>query len=453
MTSTTQSLAVPARPARPYYGWIVMLVAAVAMVGTLPGRTQGLGLVTEPLLADFGLDRLSYANINLWATLIGALFSVGVGRFIDRVGSRAVLGLVVLALGLVTCAMSATGSVAMLAILITLTRGFGQSALSVVSLTMVGQWFRRRLSLAMAIYAIVLSVGFMIAFPAVGAGVQAAGWRTTWLTIGLTLIVVLAPLAIWLVRPTPESIGLALDGDGDRPASASASASTSASASASAPAPPTRAGSTPTASPGAAAPSETLTGMGWIDALRTPAFWVFALASATYGLVASGISLFNESILNERGFDHQTFYNSLIVVAMTGLLGNFLGGWLMDRWPMNRIMALTMGLLMLSLLALPSVQVTWHVMAYATVMGLAGGFVTVLFFSFWSRAYGRRELGRIQGAAQALTVLASAVGPLLLAVSKESTGSYAACFYGIAIAVGLLGGASWIVPVPAAADA
>jgi len=35
-----------------YYGWIVLLVAAAAMVGTLPGRTQGLGLITEPLLAD-----------------------------------------------------------------------------------------------------------------------------------------------------------------------------------------------------------------------------------------------------------------------------------------------------------------------------------------------------------------------------------------------------------------
>ena len=34
-----------------YYGWIVLLVAALAMVGTLPGRTQGLGLVTEPPLA------------------------------------------------------------------------------------------------------------------------------------------------------------------------------------------------------------------------------------------------------------------------------------------------------------------------------------------------------------------------------------------------------------------
>lgn len=37
-------------PGRLYYGWLVVLVAAAAaMAGTLPERTQGLGLMTEPL--------------------------------------------------------------------------------------------------------------------------------------------------------------------------------------------------------------------------------------------------------------------------------------------------------------------------------------------------------------------------------------------------------------------
>ena len=37
---------------RMYYGWTILMVAAAAMVGTLPGRTQGLGLVTEAILED-----------------------------------------------------------------------------------------------------------------------------------------------------------------------------------------------------------------------------------------------------------------------------------------------------------------------------------------------------------------------------------------------------------------
>jgi MFS family permease len=145
------------------------------------------------------------------------------------------------------------------------------------------------------------------------------------------------------------------------------------------------------------------------QALLTPAFWVFGLASSVYGLTASGIALFNESILAERGFDASTYHRTLVIGALTALVGNFLGGWLASKWAMNRLLALAMVLLAASLSALPHVRTQAHVTAYALVMGLAGGFVIVIFFTFWSRAYGRAHLGKIQGAAQALTVLASAV--------------------------------------------
>jgi len=82
------------------------------------------------------------------------------------------------------------------------------------------------------------------------------------------------------------------------------------------------------------------------------------------------------------------------------------------------------------------------------LMGIVGGFVMVVFFAFWGKAYGRAHLGRIQGAAQILTVLASAVGPLLLAKCVEWTGAYAAAFYGLALVVAALGGAGLVVAMP-----
>jgi hypothetical protein len=60
---------------------------------------------------------------------------------------------------------------------------------------------------------------------------------------------------------------------------------------------------------------------------------------------------------------------------------------------------------------------------------VAGGFVIVIFFSFWAKTFGRAQLGRIQGTAQMMTVLASAIGPLLLAKCHAWTGSYASVFY------------------------
>ena len=178
-----------------------------------------------------------------------------------------------------------------------------------------------------------------------------------------------------------------------------------------------------------------MTGSTLASALRTLTFWVFALGAALYGLVASGIGLFNEAILAERGFGPGVYYQTLVITALTGLIGNFAGGWLARFVNLSRLMALSLFVLAAGLVALPHVTTMPMVIGWATLMGLGGGLVMVLFFSVWPRLYGRRELGRIQGCAQALTVLAAAIGPLLLAACVEWTGSYTVAFYALATAV------------------
>jgi len=377
------------------------------MVGTLPGRTQGLGLITERLIADLHMDRVTYATVNLWATLIGAAFCLPYGRLVDRFGSRIVLSTLAMALGITVVVMQSVQSVAAIFVTVTLTRGFGQSALSVASLALVGKWFARRLNFAMGIYSLLVGVGFIIAFPSVGAAVLKLGWRPAWLGVGGFLLLVLAPLAWIFVRDLPgkddvEQVSLRLSD---------------------------------------------LT--VW-DALASPAFWIFALSSSMFGLVYSGISLFNESILAQRGFDASVYHTVLVVSTMLGLLANFGGGWLATRWSIQRVAGLGMGVLAVALLALPLVKTYVHVMLYGMAMGIAGGVVTVVFFSVWGQMFGRTHLGRIQGCAQMMTVLASAVGPLLLAETLRQTGSYDLIFNGLAVVVFFLGIASWYCPVPAA---
>ena len=143
------------------------------------------------------MDRVRFAEINFVATLAGSLFCFGIGGLVDRHGSRIVLTALSLALGVVVIGLSTVQSAVMLLVMITLTRGLGQSALSVVSLAMPGKWFRRQLTWAMGVYALVMSVGFMLAFPAVGAVVQARGWRVAWASVGAALVFGLAPIA-WL---------------------------------------------------------------------------------------------------------------------------------------------------------------------------------------------------------------------------------------------------------------
>ena len=376
------------------------------MVATLPGRSQGLGLITEPLLTELGLDRVTYATMNFWATIVGALGAIGVGRVMDRFGSRIVLTVIVAALAAVVAVMSQAASIVTLVATLTATRALGQSALSVVSISMIGYWFRRRINTAMAIYSVGLSIGFMIAFPVVGALVQSSGWRTAWLNIAIALAV-FAPIAWLTVRSTPQSIGVTPDGN--EPAEQNAD------------------------------------GMLWTDALRTGAFWVFAIGASLYGLVASGIGLFNESILAERGFGADVYYQTLIVTAMTSLVGNFLGGWLATRMLLTRLMSLALLMLAAGLATLPMLASFAMVMTWAAAMGVAGGIVMVLFFSVWPAVFGRRHLGQIQGTAQAATVLASAIGPVLLAWCVTTTGSYAGIFWILATVTAVVAAAAALV--------
>ncbi len=388
-----------------YYGWVIVVVSALAMLATLPGRTHGLGMITERLLQDRSLDlgRLQFGEMNFWATILGAAFCLPCGKLLDRFGTRLTLTAVTLALGFVVLAMTQLNGRWAFFVAILLTRGLGQSALSVVSLAMAGKWFSRRLSLAMGVYTVLMAVGFIGAFQVVGS-YRDAPWRSVWAGLGYALIFGVTPVGFLLVRNAPEDCGLPVDGM-ERPA-----------------------GEAPAV----------VTGSTLRDTLREPAFWAFALATSMYGLVSSGISLFNEAILVERGFTKETYYTLLKISTGLGLAGNFLAGWLVHWTSLRSIMGLSMSLLGGALLWMPFVTNFPELLIYAFGMALGGGMMTVVFFTAFGQVFGRLNLGQIQGIAQTLTVFASALGPLLLAHTERRFHSYMPFFQASALVVLML---------------
>ena len=396
----------------PAYGWVIVVLAALAMVATLPGRTHGLGMITERLLEDptLQIDRQTFGNINFWATLVGALFCIPAGWLLDRWGIRATLTLVVALLGFVVIGMTSALSPTAFAILITLTRGLGQSALSVVSISMTGKWFRNRLPLATGLYSILVSVGFTAAF-LWGRGQRDLPWRTQWHGLGMLLLFGLTPLFLLLVRSAS-----------DKPKGQSEETSSDFN-------------------------SDQLD-YSVYEALATPAFWLFVIATSLYGLVSAGVSLFNESLLIERGFEKTAFYDLGMMTTAIGLASNLLTGLLATRMRITVLASLAMSLLSVALLGLPFVSTYSALVTYAVAMGCAGGMVTVLFFTIWAQLFGRTHLGRIQGIAQMMTVFASAVGPRVLADVKTRTGSYLPAIFYLGVLAFIVAIAISIVPIP-----
>lgn len=392
----------------PLYGWVIVVLAALAMVGTLPGRTHGLGMITERLLQDstLGLDRARFGYINLWATLIGALFCFPAGWMLDRIGLRATSTIVLAGLGAVVVAMTKTVDPILFIVLITLTRGLGQSALSVVSISMTGKWFKSQLAVAMALYSILVSVGFMVAF-GWGQSQKDLSWREQWQTLGYAVLC-LAPVFLLLVRSAPKelSAGSEISSTNDE------------------------------------------NDFTFGQAITTPAFWLFALATSFYGLVSSGVSLFNQSLLAERGFPDAAYYEISKLSTFVGLAGNLLTGALAIRLSISVLACGSMVLLSGALLTFPYITSYPQLVAYASVMGYAGGMVTVVFFTVWARLYGRSHLGQIQSVAQMLTVFASALGPVVLAEVKTRTGSYLPAIISLGLIAAVLAIAVVLVPNP-----
>jgi hypothetical protein len=291
---------------------------------------------------------------------------------------------------------------------------------------MVGKWYTGRLSLPMAVYTLLLSLGF--AFAAQLAKPFADdNWRILWGGIGWLLLLGMTPLALLLTRDPRPLDNPPVDGDSASPFPLATCCGTDSADS--------NIGFTP------------------MQAMRTQAFWVFGLGISLIALIGSGASLFNESVLEQQGFPKETFYDLVTLTGLVGLLVKLPVGWLGQRFALNHMQAL--GLLLLSggLLWLPFIYSMRALTIYGVIMGVSGTITTVLFFAVWGQTFGRAHLGQIQALAQMMTVLASAAGPKVFAECFTRYGSYAPAFRVLAGFVILLAVWSVFVRMPSPNEA
>lgn len=408
-----------------YYGWVNVVMAALAMTATLPGRTHGLGLVTKPLLEDLSLSESAFAHLNLWSTLLGATFALPMGWLIDRTGVRLAGTVVIGLLSLSVFQLTRVPNSSELFLWLTLIRGFGQSALSVVSMAMVSKWFRRNLAPAMGLYAVLLTFGFVGSVLGMGWAIDRYGWREAWNVLGWCLLG-LAP-AVWLlVGSTPESCGIQPD-------------------------PAAETTPEPAAQLGLGErPSSSTNDFTLQAALLTPAFWIVALATSTFNLVWSSITLFNEPILNELGFDQKAAVEMMAYLTGLGLVSNLIAGKLATRERTGLLLGIGLLALAVALALFPSIRSIAQLRIYGAAMGFVGGIITVVHFSVWGQFFGRTEIGRIQGVAQVLTVLASAIGPTCVAWFADQRHTHLPVYYGFSCLALTMSFMAFLIPLPTA---
>ena len=364
------------------------MLASLAMVATLPGRTVGLGLITEQLLVDLGVTRSSYAELNLWATFLGALFLFGTGPALDRSLRWTTTAVLAAFSGAVFWLAHLPGPGLLLTVLI-LTRGLGQSSLSLSAVAIVGKSFKKKLSTAMGVFAVATSLLFVAAIPSVDSLLGQLGWRKVWMILAAVILGISLLVAFLIRDPQAQKSGEEDD--------------------------------------------ETKTGTPFREALRSPAFWVLTVGIGIYYFAFTGITLFSESLVVSLDFSRDIRNWFLAIMMFSGLASNLCCGWLVQRVSVLNIFGGAMIIFAACLIGFPVASGSIGLIyAVAVALGVGSGAVTVIFFAGFADLFGKRHLGKIQGVAQAMTVASSGTGPLFFARSFESSGSYSLVFFTLA---------------------
>lgn len=440
-------------------------------IARLRGVYGGYRVVAALFIAEIAVTGVSFYSFSLFLTawqddsalgwtltaingsfLIGlplALTSPLLGRFIDERGARLAMLLGVPLIGgtfLLEAFMTEIWHLWVAqGLLIT-----GQSAAFLGTGKLVGLWFESDRGRMMGIALAGNNAGGVIMAPLSALFIGAFGWRVTLFAFGLGIIVVNS-LLIWRwVRDRPEDV-IAEARRVGREREARSAERLLAAAGREAPPPPEAAAD----GGGAVAAADEAGGEGvtWREGLRTPAFWLLALA-----FVATFASIF--AVLNQLGkhleivgIDTATAGGALGLLGAFGFLGKLIFGFLSERLPSRYGFAAicllqVCGIAILLLLRSPAEA--WMLWPFVAVYGIGFGAVGALMPLVVADTFGLLAYATIFGAHQLILRLVNGGLPPVVGYSVDRTGGYEIAFV-VTIAALLLGALAVVFARPIAA--
>src|SRR5690242_4818891 len=226
------------------------------------------------------------------------------GRQADRWGPRRVIVLSLALLGAGSIASAFIGSLWQLyaTVGVLMAVGAGGAALSTGS-AVVARWFETHRGAAIGVAAGGMSAGQLLVIPLASSVTMAYGWRSSFLWLGLGLLVLVLPLGAWLVRNTPEERGLQSYG-----------------------------ATGPKRSPAEVQAAQQAGRVSVTDAAQTLPFWLLMATFFVCGYTSAGLigTHFIPHAL-EHNFTPMQASAALGVMGAMNIIGTIGAGWLCDR--------------------------------------------------------------------------------------------------------------------------
>jgi MFS family permease len=385
--------------------WVVLGAVTLCLLAST-GIRAVFGVYIKPMEADLGWSRGALSMAAALSLLLLGAVGPFAGRLADRWGPRRV---VVLSLGLL-----GTGSIlssfvtelwhiyATAGVLMAV--GAGGAAMSTGS-SVVARWFDRSRGVAMGIAAGGMSAGQLVVVPLATALTLTYGWRSSFLWLGVGLLILIIPVGAWLIRNTPEERGVrAFGAEGPVQTAAQAAATR-------------QAGRVPVS-----------------EAAQTLPFWLLMSTFFVCGYTSNGMVLthFVPHAL-EHNFTAMQASAALGVMGAMNIVGTMASGWLCDRFGRRGPLATYYFVRGLSLVFLLYVWDAPSLHVWAALFGLNYISTVPPTTTLTANIYGRFSVGELSGWIFFAHQVGAALGAALAGWIFEWTGSYSSAFVSAAI--------------------
>ncbi|HUE81556.1 MAG TPA: MFS transporter [Pyrinomonadaceae bacterium] len=384
-------------PAKPglFYGWFIVPVAAIGLfMGYVPIIGFSFSVFFRPISEEFSWSRGQVAlGFSLSLLVLSAALPV-VGRLVDRYGARTIILPAALLFGLgLTSFYFLSNSIWHFYGIYIFLGIVGSGTAAVPYYKVISQWFDRRRGLALGLTMGGAGVGFFVMPTLSFALISTFGWRLAYVLIGVTVIVVTIPVVGLFLKERPQLMGLLPDGDQ---------------------APSKESGAVARAAPGLTAR----------EAWRSPTFWVLCTALFIVSLSLNGCLIHIVPLLMDRGISAQSAALAASVLGGATLAGRIATGYLLDRFFATYVAVCFFSLAAVGVLMLWAGAANPFAFIAALLIGVGIGAEGDIMAYLVGRYFGLIAFGEIYAYVLAIYTLGAVVGPLLMGVGFDSTGSY-----------------------------
>ena len=392
------------RRSRIYYGWYLLATAIIISIAT-SGVRDGFHVLIFPMRWELGWNMAAVAGAMAIGQLMSGVTQPIIGYLFDRFDSRRVILICVVATGLATAGLNWTSHYWHLIFLFScvLSVVMGGASLAILW-PLAARWFVKRLGLALGLLTAVVSMGSMVWTPGAVYFISRNSWQAGWLALSAISLFLALPVGLKFLRNWPSDMGLKPDGDPETPMEVRSR------------------GSRPALRRGRFEVDR------WWRAFRSPTIWALLPALAIGGFTGSVISLLVPFAV-DQGYSLGTASTIHAAMVMLGGVGAVAGGSLADRFARKKVLGVIYLAQSISLLALVvGSQTLAGLWVFAFVAGLCSAAWMPIAFALIVDVYGLRALGAIWGVAFLCQQIGGVVGPVLIGLMYEFTGSYALSF-------------------------